>query len=494
MIKAFVLATALALASVGTANAQDAEPRALETGMDAYNRGEYGEALRWFRMAADQGDASAQYNFGVMYAEGQGVPKNDAEAARWYRMAADQGNAQAQFKLGGMYEDGRGVPQNYTEAMRWSRMAADQGTATAQTLLGSMYGNTFRDVQVVPQNYAEAVRWYRMAADQGNSQGQLSLGYRYLHGEGVPTNYVEAYKTLRTVDIIPRFPVDTKRGDSALREIRPLAHDDTAVVDADAVRSSDADMNRHAKIAAYYANMQMDLSYTAATQRPLVFALFTLFSCIDVFLAGISWSLFSSGTEFSPYFRLLDNLTAFLIAVYLANVTFWAYGHGKSRRLAAMTTPSPSSITDQMALSVSAIVAMIAVNYMTRLIGPGSNLRAPILVLYSLLVLYRLLWNLSHTPLFQSNPGATDNRAVSFLQRVAFVWLCASDVFAWLGPELIALSKLLRESCGQDYFQPYIFIRSATAEEEIDLTNMVAGTPMEGSLRFFASTGKIIVD
>ena len=45
--------------------------------------------------AAKQGAAYAQYNLGIMYAKGDGVPENDAEAVKWYRKAADQGHAKA---------------------------------------------------------------------------------------------------------------------------------------------------------------------------------------------------------------------------------------------------------------------------------------------------------------------------------------------------------------------------------------------------------------
>jgi TPR repeat protein len=62
---------------------------------------------------AEQGDASAQYNLGVMYANGYGVPQDYAEAVRWYRLAAGQGNAKAQYNLGLMYYNGEGVPQDY---------------------------------------------------------------------------------------------------------------------------------------------------------------------------------------------------------------------------------------------------------------------------------------------------------------------------------------------------------------------------------------------
>ena len=71
---------------------------------------------KWFRLAAEQGDASAQTNLGLMYEQGDGVPQDDAEAAKWYRLAAEKGEARAQNNLAGMYYDGVGVPQDYAEA------------------------------------------------------------------------------------------------------------------------------------------------------------------------------------------------------------------------------------------------------------------------------------------------------------------------------------------------------------------------------------------
>ena len=54
---------------------------------------DYAEAVRWHRLAAEQGNASAQNNLGFMYGIGRGVPQDYAEAVRWYRLAAEQGNA-----------------------------------------------------------------------------------------------------------------------------------------------------------------------------------------------------------------------------------------------------------------------------------------------------------------------------------------------------------------------------------------------------------------
>jgi TPR repeat protein len=74
-----------------------------------------------------------------MYANGRSVPKDDAEAARWYRKAAEQGLADAQYNLGIAYRLGRGVPKDDAEAFRWFRQSAEQGTALAQAILGAMY-------------------------------------------------------------------------------------------------------------------------------------------------------------------------------------------------------------------------------------------------------------------------------------------------------------------------------------------------------------------
>jgi len=76
------------------------------------------------RKAAEQGNADAQSNLGVMYANGKGVAQDDQEAVKWYRKAAEQGYARAQFNLGHMYDQGMGVTQDYIEAHKWVNLAA----------------------------------------------------------------------------------------------------------------------------------------------------------------------------------------------------------------------------------------------------------------------------------------------------------------------------------------------------------------------------------
>ena len=87
------------------------------------------EAISWYRKAAEQDDAVAQFNLGVMYAKG--VSPNHAEAALWYRCAADHGLAGAQFNLGMMYVDGHGVTQDYVLAHMWLSLAAEGGASQA---------------------------------------------------------------------------------------------------------------------------------------------------------------------------------------------------------------------------------------------------------------------------------------------------------------------------------------------------------------------------
>ena len=66
-----------------------------------------------------------------MYGKGQGVPRDDEAAVRWYRQAADQGHASAQFNLGVSYDEGQGVPRDYIEAYMWLSLAAAQANDKA---------------------------------------------------------------------------------------------------------------------------------------------------------------------------------------------------------------------------------------------------------------------------------------------------------------------------------------------------------------------------
>ena len=93
------LAVALLLGSAGVSWSQDSKRVLPHT-----KSGDYATALREWTPLAKQGNASAQFNLGLMYRKGQGVPQDYKTAVKWYRLAAEQGNASAQFNLGVMYD------------------------------------------------------------------------------------------------------------------------------------------------------------------------------------------------------------------------------------------------------------------------------------------------------------------------------------------------------------------------------------------------------
>ncbi len=157
-------------------------------GMDYESDEDYVKAVKWFRRAAAQGEARAQYELGTCSRLGQGVPQDYAEAVNWYRMAAEQGCAEAQCDLGVCYEQGLGVPKDFAEAVKWTRKAAEQDDVTAQANLGLYYDHG----KGVPQDYAVAVKWYRKAAEQGDAHAQFNLGSFYDHGEGVAQDSSQA--------------------------------------------------------------------------------------------------------------------------------------------------------------------------------------------------------------------------------------------------------------------------------------------------------------
>ena len=106
----------------------------------------------------------AQSEFGRMYHQGTGVAQNFAKAVKWFRLAAGQGDAQAQFGLGLIYQHGEGVTQNIEEAVKWWRLAAEQQDAEAQWNLAAMYATG----QGVARDMVQAMHWCKLAADQGH--------------------------------------------------------------------------------------------------------------------------------------------------------------------------------------------------------------------------------------------------------------------------------------------------------------------------------------
>jgi hypothetical protein len=146
---------------------------------------------------AEKGDAVAQLELGFSY-EGldEGLHYGDgcqliveSEAVKWYKKAAEQGNAEAEAMLGATYLFGGGVYYNYYEGMRLLRESANGGIVESNFTIGLIFANG----SGVPQDYAEAAQWYRRGAERGDFDSQQEMGGYYELGRGVPQDYVEAH-------------------------------------------------------------------------------------------------------------------------------------------------------------------------------------------------------------------------------------------------------------------------------------------------------------
>ena len=161
-----------------------------EKGWTAYESGDYATALREYTPLAEQGDVYAQYNVGLMYDQGLGVPQSFRTAAKWYTLAAEGGHDWGQYNLGRMYEKGQGVLQDYKTAVKWYRIAAEQGHAFAQSNLGWMY----RKGQGVPQDYVRAHMWSNIAASSGD--GGYASKNRDIIAKRMNSNQIEKAQKL----------------------------------------------------------------------------------------------------------------------------------------------------------------------------------------------------------------------------------------------------------------------------------------------------------
>ncbi|MEO8683504.1 MAG: tetratricopeptide repeat protein [Devosia sp.] len=123
----------------------------------------------WTALNKPEGPTGAreQFRLGYKYDVGEGVEADPEAAVKWYLLAAEQGNAEAQRNLGGLYGSGRGVAQNDAEAKRWFRAAAEQGDAQAQYVLGFYY--TTGD---------ESMSWLKLAARQGHTDAIAAVKAR----------------------------------------------------------------------------------------------------------------------------------------------------------------------------------------------------------------------------------------------------------------------------------------------------------------------------
>ncbi|HWU56030.1 MAG TPA: hypothetical protein VN175_11060 [Rhizomicrobium sp.] len=130
------------------------------------------DAVKFLTLAADKGQAVAQYRLGTMYERGQGVAADSAKAIHWYEMAAAQGNRKAMHNLAVAYASGPTAKRNMTESARWFGKAAALGLSDSQFNLAVLYERG----EGVPQSLADAYKWYAVAAAAGDAEAKARMG------------------------------------------------------------------------------------------------------------------------------------------------------------------------------------------------------------------------------------------------------------------------------------------------------------------------------
>lgn len=153
-------------------------------GLERAKGGDVQGAARWFTMAAEKGYAKAQYNLGLCYNTGRGVPKDINKAAVYFAHAAAQGHAMAQYNLAMFLNKNSGENAGAVEQLLVQ--AAHGGLREAQSYLGVYY------TKAPHKDYKKAVKFLKMAAEQEDVDSMHHLGICLQHGWGVEVDLVAA--------------------------------------------------------------------------------------------------------------------------------------------------------------------------------------------------------------------------------------------------------------------------------------------------------------
>ena len=138
------------------------------------------KALELLKRAIDKRHPYATFLMGVAYANGIGVPQNEAEAVIWYQRAAELGDMNGQYWLAFMVGNGRGgIGATWSGAVPLLVKAAEQGHSDARFMLGYL----FQTGSGVDQNFEQAATWYRLASQpRFNQKAQFNLANMIAEG------------------------------------------------------------------------------------------------------------------------------------------------------------------------------------------------------------------------------------------------------------------------------------------------------------------------
>jgi TPR repeat protein len=160
-----------------------------------YNQGNYIKALDAFYAMAKEGNPKAQYNVGLIYANGKGVNKDSYQAMEWYKKAAEQGNTAAQYNLAKLIAQRPDKDDLRAQKLvrYWYEKAAEGGQKEAMNNLALLYLKG----KGVKKNEFKAFELFKKAALLGDSAAQINVALIYAWGEGFPNDKIKAYKNFK---------------------------------------------------------------------------------------------------------------------------------------------------------------------------------------------------------------------------------------------------------------------------------------------------------
>lgn len=167
----------------------------IRRGIVAYQQRDYTTALHELYGLANNGHAEAQYYLGLMFARGEGVPRDPAQAQYWFEKSARGGSANAQFSYANLLWQGTYLTQNRRVALDWYKKAAAQDHAEAQFFLGrlSLTGSEDKTFEKpFPQDQGQAFQWMQKAAKKGYAAAQLNLALMYQFGAGTSVDLAQS--------------------------------------------------------------------------------------------------------------------------------------------------------------------------------------------------------------------------------------------------------------------------------------------------------------
>ena len=202
-------------------------------------------------------EVPAQYVLAQKFDLGQGVAKDPEQALFWYRKAADQGFALAEYSYSTKL--GQGPHPDHVQEIAYLRKAAEQGDDQAEFFLARYYSSGYADI--IPQSDAEALVWYRRLADQNRMGGRFQVGVAYELGKGVPRDMVEAHRwfQLAANDGDQDAKNELAKLDAPPPLAAPATPDARAVTQADAQARADAAAERKADIEEKINELNQDI-------------------------------------------------------------------------------------------------------------------------------------------------------------------------------------------------------------------------------------------